>query len=34
MRECFTPREFQAKTLTVIRQANAIIEEYERQRIS
>jgi hypothetical protein len=31
MRECFTPRDFQAKTLKVIRQANAIIEQYQRQ---
>jgi hypothetical protein len=33
VRECFTRKDFQAKTLTVIRQANAIIEEYEQQRI-
>lgn len=33
MRECFTPKSFQEKTLAVIRQANTIIEEYEQQRI-
>jgi hypothetical protein len=31
MRESFTPKDFQRKTLTVIHQANAIIEEYQNQ---
>jgi hypothetical protein len=33
MRECFTPREFQFKTLAVIRQANGIVDEYQKQNI-
>jgi hypothetical protein len=33
MREQFVDKNFQEKTLAVIRQANSIIEEYEKQRI-
>jgi hypothetical protein len=33
MRESFIPKSFQEKTLAVIRQANTIIEDYERQSI-
>ena len=33
MKECFIPRDFQYKTLAVIRQANAVIDDYQRQGI-